>query len=280
MTTVRVELLDCIQVNLAVLADRLHGQGAHLALGAPLRFRPGPGEAGLPTVEPGYTAQIANALPLLGLTAHDRWTRLSQQRLRETVEQHGSLYVVADAFDMPWLPYFGQKHMEHSFLVSGAGEDAEVSDAYYNETQWGAAVPGQWRLPWTDLPAIASLAIRVRPDARPPDPESTVDLDAPGDYIATYTEYPDRSYAVDRLTVETWLLLRSRRLHALYRWGAAAPAAVTDHLEGWDRLAGQAFLALRRVQRGRPEPGHVLPELGRLLAADRDVFAAEVTAHA
>jgi hypothetical protein len=34
------------------------------------------------------------------------------------------------------------------------------------------------------------------------------------------------------------------------------------------------------VQRGRPEPGHVLPELGRLLAADRDVFAAEVTAHA
>lgn len=275
VSTVRVELLDCIQVNLAVLADEVHGPATHLALGAPLRFRPGPGPDGLPTVEPGYAEQIEQSLPRLGLVPRRHWAGLSRLRLRETGAEHGLLYVVADTFEMPWLPYFGRKHMDHSYLLSGTGDHAEVSDAYHNETQWGTAAPGRWCLPWTDLPATATYAARFEPGPRSADVRPEVDIAAPDDYLAAYANHSDRLSAVDRMTVETWLLQRSRRLHAACRWAERPPADVAAHLEAWDRLAGQAFLALRRVQRGRPEPGHVLPELGRLLAADRSVLGIE-----
>ena len=65
--SVRAELLDCVQSNLAVLADRHHGPGSHLALGAVLRFTPRPGPDGLPTVEPSADSQLA-AVADIGLT--------------------------------------------------------------------------------------------------------------------------------------------------------------------------------------------------------------------
>jgi hypothetical protein len=63
--------LDCLQANLAVLADRHHGPGTHLRLGARLHFSPTTAEPAdtpadpsaetraLPTVEPTLDAQLA-----------------------------------------------------------------------------------------------------------------------------------------------------------------------------------------------------------------------------
>ena len=261
----RTELFDCLQANLALLADRFHGAGTHLALGAPLRFDPVPGPGGLPTVEPSLATQLDDARSLLGLEVRDRW---SGGDLRALVADHGTLYVVADAFDLPWVPYHGQRHLEHSFLVSGTGH-AVVEDAYDNQTPWGPAVPGRWELAWTDLPS-ATEAVLLVPAGRQA-PTASVHTGPVAEYAAAYAEHRDRVAALDRLTLETWLLARSRHRHAAFL-GAAEVPEVAEQLRAWDLLTEQAFLALRRVQRGRPEPTGLIDRLAATLTADRRVF--------
>ncbi|HZG04694.1 MAG TPA: acyl carrier protein [Streptomyces sp.] len=277
--TVRAELLDCIQSNLAVLADRFHGPGRHLLLGATLRFRPRPGPAGLPTVEPPLEEQLADAARL-GLAERARWHRVPGAELRTLAERHGPLYAVADAFHMPWLPYHGQRHMEHSFLVEPAPAAAGITDAYYNPTPWGLAAPGRWEQDWHALPT-ASVVVLLEPAADGTGAPGTVtpgtDLAPAAErerYVAAFADHPDRVAALEQLTAETWFLARSRKLHAACRDALGRPAGpgTEDHLRRWDRLAEQTFVALRRVQRGRPEPERLLPELAAALAADRAVF--------
>lgn len=261
----RTELFDCLQANLALLADRYHGAGAHLALGAPLWFDPTQGADGLPTVEPSLDDQLGDAKSLLGLAVRGRW---SGGDLAALVAEHGTLYVVADAFDLPWVPYHGRRHLEHSFLVSGA-DRAVVEDAYDNQTPWGPAVPGRWELAWTDLPA-ATEAVLLAPVDRP-SPAASVHIGPIEEYAVAYAGHLDRVAALDRLTLETWLLARSRHRHAAFLDAAGRPA-VAEQLRAWDLLAEQAFLALRRLQRGRPEPTGLTDRLSATLTADRRVF--------
>ena len=64
----RYEMYDCIEVNLAAFAERAHGAGAGLALGAVLAFQPRHRGAGkVPTVEQEPDHEIAAAAPALGL---------------------------------------------------------------------------------------------------------------------------------------------------------------------------------------------------------------------
>jgi acyl carrier protein len=116
-------------------------------------------------------------------------------------------------------------------------------------------------------PAVA--APPVRPGRRHGGGRDAVDA-----YVAAYAGHRDRTAALDRLTAETWLLARSRRLHAAFlaREGRAVGAETTAHLQRLERLVEQAFLALRRVQRGRPEPERLLTDLAGALHADREVF--------
>ncbi|MFE7778859.1 phosphopantetheine-binding protein [Streptomyces sp. NPDC057445] len=285
--SVRADMLDCVQSNLAVLADRYHGPGTHLALGAVLRFSPRPGPGGLPTVEPEPQSQLA-AVRELGLVERARWSQVPSGELASLARTHGLLYVMADTYDMPWLPYHGQRHMEHSYLVADDGGRALVTDAYHSHTPWGIASPGQWVMDWAELPP-SSLVVRIEPadTGAPPVRPGTDhgDIDA---YVAAYATHPDRAAALEQLTTETWLLARSRRLHAAFlaREGRAAGPETATHLQRMERLAEQAFLAMRRVQRGRTEPARLLDDLAEALRADRDVFAdperdrlrAEVTA--
>lgn len=273
--TVHAQLLDCLQANLAVLADRHHGPGAHLALGAALRFRPVPGPDGLPTVEPSLADQLTDAERFLGLRVTAQWQHVTPARLADLSSQHGELYVVADAHDLPWTPYYGQAHMEHSFLVGSRLSGAMVVDAYRNQTPWGTAVPGRWEVAWTKLPA-ADHVVALAPAAATPaaDIADIADIADPAGYLDAYARHTDRVVALRRLTLETWLLARSRKLHAAYRARAGTPAtgAVEEHLRGWDQLAEQAYLAARRAERGRREPTRLLERLGQALAADREVF--------
>ncbi|SMD22988.1 hypothetical protein [Kibdelosporangium aridum] len=268
-TTVRSHLLDCIQANLAVLADRWHGPDTHLALGAALRFRPRTTEDGLPTVEPEMVPQVTEACALTGMTVDARARFTTPGQLRDLAERNTSLYVVADAFEMPWLPYFGQRHMDHSFLVEPVGEKAIVVDAYHNQTQWGSASPGTWELQWDELPHRGRVMALSPRDVETPHP--VVQVEPPARYLAAYDDYPDRQRSLDRLCVETWLLARSRALHAAFL--AAHGTRVPDeHLRRWELLAGQAFVAMRRVQRGHAEPPGLLSTLAALLAADPEMF--------
>ncbi|CAN3983726.1 hypothetical protein [Kitasatospora purpeofusca] len=286
------ELFDCLQVNLAVLADRWHGAGTHLGLGAALRFAPVTGADGLPTVARTVEQHLADARSALGIEVRS----LHRTSGAAGIPPAEGCYVVADAYHLPWVPYFGQRHMEHSFLAEAAGEDGvsgrpgvSVVDGYHNETPWGSARPGRWSLSAEDLLAAVpgpALVAELAPAAGGPGAvAATADLAGAGAvdaYVDAYARHPDRNAALGRLTLETWFLARSRRLHAAFlaASGAAPDSAVDAHLRAWGALTEQTYLAARRVERGRTEPPGLLPRLHEQLHADGPLLGTALAAPA
>ena len=277
---IRADLLDCLQANLAVLADRWHGPGAHLRLGATLSFQPRTEPGSLPTVEPTVDEQLASAQRLTGLHVAQRWPAVDGARLVELADAHGVLYVLADAYHLPWVPYHRNRHLEHSFLVEPGDGGLTMTDAYFNDTPTGAARPCRRHLSPADLlAALPDGAEVVRltpgPPGEAPAPEVTGFEDVEH-FRHAYAGAADRVAAFDALTLQTWLLARSRKLHSAYLDATGVPGgdARTAHLVRWDQLAEQTYLAARRVQRGRAEPPALLATLADILAADRAVFGA------
>lgn len=270
---VRPELLDCIQCNIAVLAERYGPAGSWVRLGSRLAFEPRVIASGLATVDPPFAVQVERSAAAVGLgLAPVQGGPAGLQELATTVD--APLYVVADSFDMPWLPYAQHEHMPHSFLLQVQGERALVTDAYTNETAWGPAAPGQWELNWTELPAPSAVYC-LQGGRRPALPGSTGWSDqAVEDYLDRYAGLGDRAQAWTGLAVETWLLFRSRAMHLywLQSEGSATEAAHRQ-VDGWSEIAGHTFLASRRVARGRGEPTGLLERLGDALRRDRSAFS-------
>ncbi|MBP2336695.1 hypothetical protein JOF41_002873 [Saccharothrix coeruleofusca] len=276
MAGVAAELFDCVLVNLAVLADLHHGPGAHRALGGPLRFRPRRVD-GLPTVEPTTSHRLDAARTHLGVAAEELPGDTDL-----TDDPRGVLYVLADAHELPWVPYYQRQHMEHSFLVHVDNGVPVVLDAYHNDTPWGAARPVRLPLP---VDALRGLAVRVfrtwprEPSGPSPDRVLAANAEhfrsaetraAVESYTLAYRHHPDQLAAVTALALETWLLARSHALHA--RWlddhrpeGAARAA---EHARRWSDLAERAYIALRRLQRGRQAPPGLHDRLAELLRTD------------
>ncbi|WP_407554660.1 acyl carrier protein [Streptomyces sp. Pv4-95] len=282
LDSVHTGLLDCVQVNLAVLADHHYGPGTHLRLGAALHFRSWEGANGLPTVDPPLAEHLDAAPRLLGLRVATR-ERLPRAAMATALaERGGTHYAVADSFHLPWLPYHGQAHMEHSFLIAAGDGGWHITDAYRSETQWGPAEPGHWLLSAKDLAGIESADVLTLERTGEPLPAAppvlSVDEAAVQEYLDAYDACPDRPRAVERLTVETWLLARARKLHAKYRARCAGRSEETDaeraHLHAWDKVVEQTYLAHRRVARGRAEPPGLVDRLREALAADRTIFRA------
>ena len=124
------ELFDCLQVNIAVLADRWHGADTHLRLGSTLRFRPVTGDDGLPSVERTAEEYLADAQRGLGITVRALHRTPAADRLRPAE----GCYVVSDAYHLPWVPYFEQRHMDHSFLAEADDVDGvQVLDGYHKD---------------------------------------------------------------------------------------------------------------------------------------------------
>ncbi|MFE7764155.1 acyl carrier protein [Streptomyces sp. NPDC057438] len=283
--------LDCIQVNAAVLAHATHGPGAHLALGGRLRFAPRFGEdGGLPTVEQTPADQLAWMGSPLGLVLETRRPLTEGRALLDLLPEDGSpLYIVGDAWRMPWLPYHGHQHMDHSVLLRVAdGGTVEAVDAYDNETPYGRAEPVVCAYDRSQAAALFNgssvlpVTVRPAPPARRPVSETLAenardaDLllagDTPERYAAAYRDHPDQQEACTALLLETWLLNRSRRLHAAWAAhhapGSTLAHTARDQAAAWDDLAGQCYLAARRVQRGRPVPPQIHTSLVELLRAD------------
>ncbi|WP_307961756.1 hypothetical protein [Salinispora arenicola] len=168
LTGLRAELLDCLQVNLAALADRAYRPGAHLELGASLRLHIAQ-PAGTPAVTASVEQRLTEAGDLLGLRVTRRWDDVPGTRLRELRAEHSPLYLVADTFTMSWLPYAGNQHMEHSFLLVDADDPCVLVDGYHNSTQWGDARPGTWRMSAAQFDAAVprATAMTVAADRGP-----------------------------------------------------------------------------------------------------------------
>jgi acyl carrier protein len=170
--------------------------------------------------------------------------------------------------------------MEHSFLLEPGSGGATVLDAYHNDTAYGAARPGAWALRDDELAAaLPDGAIAIAFETAPPKPPApghrAPEPAAIASYLDAYRTHGDRAAALQRLTLETWLLTRARRLHAAQHAAVAgADPAVAEHLAGWAKLVEQTYIAHRRVERGRPEPAGPLDRLAELLTADQEVFGA------
>lgn len=307
MSPISAHLFDCIQVNLAALAERRYGEGAELRLGAVLRFQPSPGPDGLPTVERTVRQHLADAQGQLGLSAR----AISHDRPLDLIDPGPGCFLVADAYYLPWVPYYGKQHIEHSFLLLARDRDTvTVEDNYFNETPWGSARPGTWHVPsgdLADLPGCAVAAELVAVPTPPADVTARRELAPPDSvdrYADAYARHPQRAVALRRLTLETWLLARSRKLHAAFLGGrpqqgsaqqgraqqglarqgqaqqGALPTAHQEQLAAWDAFTEQVYLASRRVDRGRAEPAGLTDRLAELLHADRAAFAAPPTTSA
>jgi hypothetical protein len=207
--------------------------------------------------------------------------------LRRQLASSGTLDVVADTYDLPWIPYAGHRHMPHSFLLEAGDGGYTVVDAYLNDTQWGSARPGAWSLSAAGIDRAVSggaLAITVDAGARRPraDRESILadnaaQARAAAPDIERYTVLLraglDGPEAVERLVLDIWLLARERLLHSAWIGSHPAAAEIADQAEAWQRLATRSYLALRRAQRGEPPHGAVVDDLGRLLHADAALIA-------
>lgn len=276
---IHADALDCLQANLAVLADAHHGPGTHLRLGERLGFDPVFG-TGLPHVAATVDDRFAEVRQRLGLVLVERHDDVASADLIGLLADGRPRYIVADAFLMPWLPYCGQEHMEHSLLAVAAPDGVQVTDAYRNTTRWGEARPCTRRL--TESEFVAALATgaatvarwragslhAARDEAAPVDP-AVVDR-----YVAAYRDHEDRHAAFTALTLETWLLARQRRLHV----ARTSDPAAASRLPAWQRLTEQVYLALRRVEFGRAEPTHVFAMLTDLLGAEAGLSTRDVQA--
>nr|WP_042178167.1 acyl carrier protein [Kibdelosporangium sp. MJ126-NF4]CEL13020.1 FIG01042921: hypothetical protein [Kibdelosporangium sp. MJ126-NF4]CTQ98706.1 FIG01042921: hypothetical protein [Kibdelosporangium sp. MJ126-NF4] len=266
LSGLRADALDCLQNNMALLADRAHGPETHLALGCRWRF-PEPDADGAVQVQVPVADRLADAATLLGL------------RIDTAVrEQDTPLYVIADAFALPWLPYAGHSHMSHSFLIEPLDDEFLVVDAYHNDTEWGSARPGAWTLSAAAVDQILEndvTTLDIRPSGDPARLDTTQVLAANAAnaraaqpaveaYIAQLREHLAEPGVIDQIVMDIWLLSRERSLHAA--WLAAPQVSV--RAEAWQRLATQSYLVSRRMRRGGPPNTVLIDDLARLLHDD------------
>jgi acyl carrier protein len=265
---IHADALDCLQANLAVLADAYHGPGAHLRLGGRSGFEPVFG-TGLPSVVATVDDRLGQARRWLGLSIVERHDGMAPVGAAGLLADGEPRYLVADAFFMPWLPYHRHEHVEHSFLAVAAPGGVQVTDAYLNVTPWGWAEPGTWSLTESEFRAVldgGTTVISFRAGALPEVQAEVVPVDpvVVDRYVAAYRDHEDRRAAYTALTLETWLLARERRLRVALNGDPVAAA----RLPGWQRLSEQVYVAKRRVEAGRAEPSHVFATLTDLLGAE------------
>lgn len=285
---VRPELLDCLQTTAAVLAEA--GQAdSHLQLGARLTSLAPTADSDPATADGSWDQFATSAAELLGLEVEQAWFGADRTTMADALRAGGPLYVVADAFDLRWLPYVGHKHMSHSFLVDkGDTEDTlTVVDAYHNSTPWGDARPGSWQLPAEELvrslPGSLDL-VRFRQgllpliDLRTALTENVDRLRSGDEARAAYLEAARTSAApdvLDQLATDCWVMARSRKLHAV--WLDEQPAALSgtaaawSQVAEWEQLATHSYLTLRRAARSPVRPDSILASIEKLSRTDLEV---------
>jgi hypothetical protein len=201
-----------------------------------------------------------------------------------TYLEHGRpIIVVADAFHLPWLPYAGHEHMDHGFVVESiTGDVLEIADPYDNVTRWGRARPTAMTIDFEELRPALRDDVAWAVLERSGDPEEN----EPIDYVLANAESILRSernrvadhfvqghnsldqMAVESLSLQTWLLARSRALHAWWLGNIAegnspVSQALVDRfageiVPGWQRASEAAYIALRRVKAGKAAAPAVL----------------------
>lgn len=289
--------LDCVCDNVALLLAHAGVADVRTPFALDWRFDLVEGRGGRPRLDLPPASLPELLAERTGFTLEWRPVGALDEAVAEWREALGRgepVLVVGDAFDLPWVPYHGRKHLDHGFVVEGVEDGVtHVVDAYDNVTQWGRAEPLATTVPVADLAAALedgswTLLVRVG-DAAPLDvgerladnAAAIVAAEADGSYrrfVEAHSE-PDEP-TLDNLTLQTWLLARNRSLHA--RWladqeelGDLPERFESEVVAAWRRTAETAYMALRRVSAGRQPPPAALHAAEAAVAAE-PALAAEL----
>lgn len=292
------DLLDCLAVNLAVLLAWHGVADVRTPFAARWRFRlrsakTGDGRPDLPPQDVADDLRELAGWELQWQSAVELASELPAWAA--ACDEGQPVLVLADAFGMPWVPYSGHEHMEHSFIVAGVGAgDFTVVDGYTNTTEWGAAQPvattagraeiagllagpGRWSVVRSAGSSPATSPARLVQD-------NAEQIRAAGE-AGCYEVFLSHAAALVQagdlapVALDTWLLARSRGLHA--RWldsdaAAWVPARArqdfgTTVTAAWTRAAEMSYIGLRRARSGRGVPPAVTECLRLACSAEQEL---------
>lgn len=209
--------------------------------------------------------------------------------------------VVSDAFWMPWVPYFGRIHLEHSFVVTEASTEPDrlaFVDAYENSTEWGDARPQTGvadeevvhRLDTTEArttvfvlqaagpaPAIdRAQLLKANVVAMP----QWIGDDAIERYVSHYGSAAGDLDQFSAFCLGCWEVARKRRVY--HRWlgdvddrdGSLLPPGFREVFEAdvitpWAEINRFAYVNLRRLRAGRQPSSQVFDLVCRMGPAER-----------
>jgi acyl carrier protein len=293
LSGIRADALDCLQSTVAIIADEAYGAGAHLALGCRWRF-PTRDPDGAIGVQPSVSERTGQAAEVLGLNVGEPHGPLGSPELRRLADT-APIYVVAEAYELRWLPYARAttryRRMPHSFLLESGPSGYTVVDGYYADTEWGRARPSVWTLSAAELDRAIEgegTAVRMAATGQPPraDPAAVMasnamaakaagpDIDA---YIESVSAALAKPEGIERLVLDIWHLCRERLLYTVWLdtlgFGEPTTTAAAGAAQAWQQLAGQSYLASRRARRGGPPNVALVEDMARLLRSDAMLMA-------
>ncbi|HEY0604757.1 MAG TPA: hypothetical protein VGD58_17700 [Herpetosiphonaceae bacterium] len=283
--------LDCLNDNLAVLLDHLGVRDTRTPFACQWYFDFDPAAAAHgPILESLSVEELIREQTGCTLQKCEFERGHAVEQCSAFVERGQPVLVFGDAFLMPWLPYFGREHMDHSFIVDGISADHKLLhlvDAYTNRTEWGMAAPTETCLPALALEPITQdldsphcgsfWLMQQTAEAAPADVGALLRRNAeqmrvqarPGGPLTAFCRHYAQAItdapAVKDFTLACWLVARARAYHQLWLSDVARaqpdlldPGFVDlfkrDVAQPWQRVSEFAYILFRRVSQGRTPP--------------------------
>ncbi|MCD1257279.1 hypothetical protein B5M42_000320 [Paenibacillus athensensis] len=315
-TRVDAEFLDCVSDNLAVLLDfrQVADLRSPFACEWHFEFRDSWTEA-MPllarrSVEERIQAFTGRRVERTALAPHSY-----REELAACLARGEPALLLGDAYYMPWLPYFGREHQEHSFVIDGidpSGALLHIVDAYENQTEWGGVKPLATYVPAAALERIVwglansnagTLLTLSEPDVGWREPDLGALLRGNAEAVAAsaaagmyrqFAEYClarlDSEETAVQLVLACWFATRARSLHRLWLSDLEAQrpellpsgfaAAFYSEVEApWRKVSEFAYLMLRRVKLGKTPPATSLALLAETVAPAEARLADALLAH-
>lgn len=302
-------LLDCWQVTIAMGLLSAGQSDIRSLLGSQWWFDWSSTDSLFPTLDLEATETRIQALTGLRLVRRPVGRAGLVSACREALDLGRIPIVITDAYLLPWCPYVGRKHVEHSFVVTDVREsplELTVVDGYENPTEWGHATPLETRcdhdlvgvlerVPGTEVATFVpgeATGIRDRAALFEANLAALRDWSRSDPYRPFVAHYcrPDIDVSGFDLFCEAcWTVERRRKLYADWlddltaQPGSPFPADLGTRFRAevvtrWSDVNRFAYLALRRLRAGRAPAGSIADLVTAAAEAEYRLVAELLTA--